>query len=192
MEGKGERNMRIWISSLWAFLFFFFLMSEPGVALERKASPKGGKEVSGLKGFGFTASHAPINISSDSVEADQKKNTVTFKGNVVAKQEDITLYANTLIILYDPNTKQLKEIVAIGNVKVVQRERRATGQKATFHQDENKVVLDGEAVVREGDNVIRGEKITFYVDEERSVVESGRGGRVTTHITPSPREERKR
>ncbi len=167
-------------------------MSGVGVALEKKTAKREGKEVSGLKGFGFTASHAPIDISSDSVEADQKKNTVTFKGNVVAKQEDITLYANMLIILYDPNTKQLKEIIAIGNVKVVQRERRATGQKATFHQDENKVVLDGEAVVREGENVIRGEKITFYVNEERSVVEGGKGGRVTTHITPSSREERKK
>ncbi len=185
--------MRVWISPLWVFLFVFYLMSETGVGLEKKASPTGGKETSGLKGFGFTtSSRAPIDISSDSVEADQKKNTVTFKGNVVAKQEDITLYANTLIILYDPNTKQLKEIVAIGNVKVVQRERRATGQRATFHQDENKVVLDGEAVVREGENVIRGEKITFYVNEERSVVEGGKGGRVTTHITPSPKEERKK
>ena len=69
---------------------------------------------------------------------------------MIAKQEDTTLYANTLTILYDPNTKKLKEIVAIGNVKVVQLDRRATGQKATFDQDKNKVVLDGEAVVREG------------------------------------------
>lgn len=184
--------MRIWISPLWVLLFCFSLLIGTGMALEKKASPKSGKEGSGLKGFGFTASHAPIDISSDSVEADQKKNTVTFKGNVIAKQEDITLYANTLIILYDPNTKQLKEIVALGNVKVVQRERRATGQKATFHQEENKVVLDGEAVVREGENVIRGEKITFYVNEERSVVEGGKGGRVTTHITPSSKEEKKK
>ena len=94
-----------------------------------------------------------------------------------------------LAITYDPNTKKLKEIVAIGNVKVVQLDRRATGQKATFDQDENKVVLDGEAVVREGENVIRGEEITFYVDEERSVVEGGKGSRVSTSITPPPKEE---
>jgi len=116
-------------------------------------------------------------------------NTVTFRGNVVAKQEDKTLYANTLIIYYDPNTKKLKEIMAIGNVKLVQLERRATSQKATFQQEENKVVLDGEAVVREGENVIRGERIIFYVDEEKSVVEGGKGSRVNTRITPRPREK---
>jgi lipopolysaccharide export system protein LptA len=170
------------------FPLFFFLVS--GEAQERKEVGKSGEKGSKTEqNFGFTASRAPIDITSDTVEADQKTNTVTFKGNVIAKQENTTLYANTMVITYDANTKKLKEIVAVGNVKVVQLERRATGQKATFDQDKNKMVLDGEAVVREGANVIRGERITYYVDEERSVVEGGRGGRVSTSITPSSKEE---
>jgi len=171
-------------------LFLLFLFSISAEAQGKKEVEKSGEK--GLqtdRNFGFTASRAPIDITSDTVEADQKTNTVTFKGNVIAKQEDTTLYAKTLTILYDPNTKKLKEIVAVGNVKVVQLDRRATGQKATFDQDKNKVVLDGEAVVREGTNVIRGERITFYVDEERSVVEPVKGGRVSTSITPPPKEE---
>ena len=169
----------------------FFLFSISAEAQEKKGTGKGGeKSARAGEGFGFTASsRSPIDITSDSVEADQKQNAVTFRGNVVAKQEDTTLYANTLIIYYDPNTKGLKEIMAIGNVKLVQLERRATSQKATFQQEENKVVLDGEAVVREGENVIRGERIIFYVDEEKSVVEGGKGSRVNTRITPRPREK---
>jgi lipopolysaccharide export system protein LptA len=115
---------------------------------------------------------------------------VTFKGNVIAKQEETTLYANTLVIYYDQETKKLKEIVATGNVKVVRVDQRATSKKATFSQDENKVVFDGEAVIREGENVIRGERITYYVDEERSVVEGGKGTRVNTRITPPPKEDK--
>ncbi len=168
-------------------LFFIFISGE---AQEKSGSAKGGeKALKDGKGFGFTATRAPIDITSDTVEADQRQNTATFKGNVVAKQEDVTLYANTLLIIYDPETKKLKEIIATGNVKVVQVDRRATGQKMTFDQDKNKVVLDGDAVVREGTNVIRGERITFYVEEERSVVEPAKGGRVSTSITPPPKEE---
>jgi len=173
-----------------AIVVSLFLLFVSGEAQEKKGSGKGGE--SGLKtgrGFGFTASRAPIDITSDTVEGDQKQNTVTFKGNVVAKQEDMTLYANTLVVVYDPDMKKLKEIVATGNVKVVQLDRRATGQKMTFDQDKNKVVLDGDAVIREGTNVIRGERITFYVEEERSVVEGGKGGRVSTSITPPQKEE---
>ena len=176
--------------SFLIILFSLFLFSISAEAQGKKDTGKsGGKGLQTEKGFGFTASRAPIDITSDTVEADQKTNKVTFKGNVVAKQEDTTLYANILTITYDPNTKKLKEIIAVGNVKVVQLDRRATGQKATFDQDKNKVVLDGEAVVREGTNVIRGERITFYVDEERSVVEGGKGSRVSTSITPPPKEE---
>ncbi len=171
------------------FSFFFILIS--GEAQEKKGDGKGRERpIKTDRSFGFTATRAPIDITSETVEADQKQNTVTFKGNVIAKQEDVTLYANTLLIVYDPDTKKLKEIIAIGNVKVVQLDRRATGQKATFDQDKDKVVLDGDAVVREGANVIRGERITFYVEEERSVVEPKKGGRVSTSITPPSKEER--
>jgi lipopolysaccharide export system protein LptA len=176
--------------SVLIILFSLFIFPISAEAQGKKDIGKSGEK--GLqtdRSFGFTASRAPIDITSDTVEADQKTNTVTFKGNVIAKQEDKTLYANTLTILYDPNSKKLKEIVAVGNVKVVQLDRRATGQKATFDQDKNKVILDGEAVIREGANVIRGERITYYVDEERSVVEPGKGGRVSTSITPPPKEE---
>jgi lipopolysaccharide export system protein LptA len=173
---------------LLVILFSLFLSFISGEAQEKSGGGKGGERtLKADKGFGFTASGAPINIDSDRLEADQK--TITYKGNVVAKQGDVTLYANTLVIIYDPDTKKLKEIIATGNVKVVQLDRRATGQKATFDQDKNKVVLDGDAVVREGTNVIRGERITFYVEEERSVVEPRKGGRVSTSITPPPKEE---
>jgi lipopolysaccharide export system protein LptA len=189
MEGRrsgmtpGKRIAHLLI----AFSLFLFFISSG--AQEKKGTERGGeKDLKTEKGFGFTASHAPIDITSDTVEADQKKNTVTFKGDVVAKQEETTLYANTLVIHYDPDTKKLKEIMAVGNVKLVQLERRASSHKATFQQNENRVVLDGEAVVREGENVIRGERIIFYVDEEKSIVEGGKGSRVNTRITPPPKE----
>lgn len=176
--------------SVLVILFSLFLFIISGEAQEKKGGRIAGeKTLKADSRFGFTTSRAPIDITSDTVEADQKKNTVTFKGNVVAKQEDMTLYAHTLTITYDSEAKKLKEIVAVGNVKVVQMDRRATGQKVTFDEGKNKVVLDGEAVVREGANVIRGERIIFYVDEERSVVEGGKGGRVSTSITPPPKEE---
>lgn len=171
-------------------LFTFFLSFLSGEAQDRKGAGRANeKKTRGEGGLGFTASHDPIDINSDSVEANQKENVVTFIGNVVAKQGDATLYANRLIIYYDPNTKKMKEIVALGNVKVVQLERRATSQKATFFQNENKAVFDGEAVIREGENIIRGERVTFYLDEERSIVEGGKGEQVSTHITPSQKEE---
>lgn len=169
---------------LMMILFSLALFLPSGGAQEKKAGS--------AMGFGFTTSRSPIEITSDMVEGDQKQNRVAFKGNVVAKQEGATLYANIVVILYDMEMKKMKEIVATGNVRIVQQDRRATGQKVTFYQDENKIVLEGEAVIREGDNIVRGERVVYLIDEERSYVEGGKGGRVTTTINPSSKEERKK
>jgi len=170
------------------------LLFAAGEAQDKKGSSKEGEKNVGLgTGFGFdTNSRAPIDISSDTVEGDQRQNSVTFKGNVIAKQENTTIYANALVITYDSENKKVREIVASGNVKVVNLDRRATGQRVIFNQDENKVVLEGDAVIREGENVVRGERVTYYINEERSVVESGKGGRVTTTIVPPKKEEGKK
>jgi lipopolysaccharide export system protein LptA len=175
--------------SLLLFFVFFFLFLEAVESQERKTKASEEPPLALGKGFGFKAGDAPIEITSDGVEADQKQNKVTFKGNVIAKQGDITLYTNTLIVLYDQTTKKIKEIRGVGNVKIVQLDRRVTSHQATFDQDGNKVVLEGDAVVREGENVVRGERVIYYINEEKAVVEGSGKGRVITRITPTSKEK---
>jgi lipopolysaccharide export system protein LptA len=185
--GQGMRKTSK-ISLVVVIGFSLFLLIGIGQGQEPKKTGKtGGNPAEGV-GFGFNLSRAPIDIASDTVEGNQKQNTVSFKGNVIAKQEGITIQTDQMVVSYDPETKKLKEIVANGNVRVVQADRRATSKKATFHQNENKVVLDGDVVIREGDNVLRGERVTYYIDEERSVVEGAKGSRVTTTISPEKKE----
>ena len=175
--------------ALFIIVFILFIFSISRGAQEKKGDEK--LEEKGLrfgKEFGFVNSHAPIDINADTAEANLKGSTFTFKGNVVAKQEDASLYANTLVITFNTEAKKLKEIVATGNVKFVQLDRRATGQKATFYQESNRLVLEGEAVLREGENVIRGERVIYYIDEERAVIEGGKKGRVNTTITPPTKQ----
>jgi len=188
MTSREKRVNQAKFIGLFIIIFILFLFYVSGGAQEKKGNGKGeGKGLKLGKGFGFVNSHAPIDIDADTTEANLKGNTFTFKGNVVAKQEDANLYANTLVITFDPDAKKVKEIIASGNVKFVQLDRRATGQKATFYQESNRLVLEGEAVLREGDNIIRGERVIYYIDEERAVIEGGKKGRVNTTITPPPK-----
>lgn len=184
------KNKRLSILLAIAFIFF---ISMDGETQESVKLGKSERKVSKREaGFSFARSNSPIDILSDTVEANQKQSIITFKGNVVAKQEEITLYTDMLIVLYDPDTKKIREVQAKGNVKIVQLQRRATCQKAIFYQQENKVILEGDVVIREDDNVVRGERVTYYLDEERSIVEAGKGGRVSTSIVPSSEEAKKK
>ncbi len=136
------------------------------------------------EGTSFQASKKePIFISANWMEADRKKNTITYKGRVVVVQGDMTMRSETLTAYYDPDMKQLKEAVAEGKVSVVQGVRTATGTKAVFNGKAQTITLSGHPVVRQGNNEISGSQITFFIQEDRAVVEGG-NERVRATIFP--------
>jgi lipopolysaccharide export system protein LptA len=49
--------------------------------------------------------------------------------------------------------------------------------------------LEGDAVIREGENIVRGERVVYYINEEKAVVEGSGKGRVSTRITPTSKEK---
>jgi lipopolysaccharide export system protein LptA len=132
-------------------------------------------------GFDFKESSQPIRIKSDGLEWDYKGHVVTFKGNVIANQEDVTLYSDRLVIYYDEATSELTQIVAEGAVRIVQVDKRATGEKAVFDNAERKIVLTGNPVIRQGKNVVIGDMITIFIDQDRVNVDKA-------DVTISPEE----
>ena len=166
MEGRvatvGSMKCRVPGLSIVLVLLAVGGFSRPPAAEERA---KGGF------GFEFRESSQPIRIKSDGLEWDYKGCVVTFKGNVIANQEDVTLYSDRLVMYYDEATSEITQIVAEGAVRIVQLDRRATGERAVFHNAEEKIVLTGRPVVRQGKNVVIGEKITILIDRDWVEVE---------------------
>lgn len=143
-------------------------------------------------GTAFQASKKdPIFITSNWMEADRKKNTITYKGQVVAVQADMTLRSETLTAYYDRDMKQLREAIAEGKVQVVQGDRNARGAKAVFNGKAQTVTLTGSPVVRQGNNEVSGSRITFFIEEDRAVVEGG-NERVKAIIFPEELQEREK
>lgn len=141
------------------------------------------------------AGPGPMVIHSDSLEADDKKGTVTFTGKVDAQRDDFTVTCDNMVVTYvktpDKGTSQefsgrIEKIVATGNVTIVRAEGGvATGEKAVYYQDEEKLVLTGKPVVKQNDNSVEGDRITLFLREDRSVVESASDKRVRAVIFPS-------
>lgn len=141
--------------------------------------------------FGTTAFAAPaaknrepIKIKSDTLHTDNDKRTATFQGKVVARQGDMTLYSDRLVISYAENGGELDKVEAFGNVRIIQTNRQATGAHAVYEPDEGRIHLDGSPKVVQGDDVVTGKVITYYVNEQRSVVTSGPNQRVEAVIHP--------
>lgn len=128
-------------------------------------------------------SNLPITIKSNELSADNKGKTAIFKGKVIAKQGDITIYSDTLTVNYGDDKNDVEKIEANGNVRIVQGNRIGTSSNAVYESKQGRIVLTGNPKVAEGAaNTITGNTITYYIDEERSEVRSDGQKRVETTI----------
>lgn len=133
----------------------------------------------------------PIKIVSDRLEADDMAKMVKFIGHVIVRRGDVTLYAHEVLVTYLQGKGDIEEIVASGEVRIIQNERIATADRATLYQKEGKIVLTGSARLLQGKDSIEGEEITVLINEEKSIIKSQSGGRVNAIFHPSESGEKR-
>jgi len=126
----------------------------------------------------------PILIKSNELQADNASRTATFIGKVSARQGDVTIYSDKLVIHYSPNDKEVDKVEASGSVRIVQENRLGEADHAVYENKAGKITLDGNPKVVQGEDTITGSVITYFVDEQKSVVTSGPGKRVDAVIHP--------
>ena len=131
----------------------------------------------------------PITIKSNELSTDSKTSTATFTGKVIARQGDLTIYSDRLVVYYKADGGDIDRVEASGNVRIVQGDRLATAREGVYHSAEQKIILTGDPKVFQGENTVSGKVITYYVDEEKSIVTGGPEARVEAVITP--KEKRK-
>ncbi|HYT56481.1 MAG TPA: lipopolysaccharide transport periplasmic protein LptA [Verrucomicrobiae bacterium] len=132
----------------------------------------------------------PVFITADWMEVDQKQNSITYKGRVVTVQADMTMRSETLTAYYDPEMKQMKQIIAEGKVNATQGNRVATGEKAVFDDKAKTVTLTGSPVMRQGNSQVSGVKVIYFVEQDKSIVEGDDKNRVRATIFPEELKSR--
>ncbi len=130
-------------------------------------------------GAAFAASQ-PIQIEADKMTAMNKSQSVTFTGNVDARQGDIRIRADKMTIYYikdelesDKNNKdaqQVEKITSKGNVEVTSKEWLGTSETMHYYSKNNLVQLIGNAKAYKGQNMVEGERINYYLDSGTSEV----------------------
>lgn len=131
---------------------------------------------------GFTRNRKdPVNIEANTLEVRDKQKIAIFRGNVIVVQGDTTMRCRELEVHYEGNAlgtdprekvpatknqqksesaQRIKRLVAIGGVIVTAKDQKAVGDRGTFEMATNIVVLDGNVVVTQGQNVMNGDKLT--------------------------------
>jgi lipopolysaccharide export system protein LptA len=172
-----------WVEvSLWIALVVGLLMGWHG---HMPLAEEKGEEPIGLD---FAVAEEPIRVSAKTLEWDHKAHRATFHGEVVARQKDLEIYSDDLMVFFNETDNDVTRLVAKGNVRIIQLDRRATCEEAVYDRSQNRLVLEGDPVIRQGQNEVRGRRVIFYVEERRSVVEGGEGGRVKVTLVPEKGE----
>jgi lipopolysaccharide export system protein LptA len=135
-------------------------------------------------------SNLPITVKSNEMTADNKGKTAIFTGRVVAKQDDITIFSDKLVVGYADKNKEVEKVEAVGNVRIVQQNRTGFADQAVYDSHNGRIVLTGTPRVVQGGDRISGKVITYYVDDDKSDVSSGGDpkARVEAVINPPARK----
>jgi lipopolysaccharide export system protein LptA len=156
------------------------------------------------------SSDQPIHVVSDSLEVDNKTQVAVFIGAVKATQGDVTIVSDKLEVFYDRDAAdkpkkeeetggapgimdgggKVRKVVALGHVKITQKDRVAVGRKATYWAGGRKMLLEGKSTVWRGKNQVSGDKITVFLDQDRAVVHGRPGKRVAVTIQPQKQEKK--
>ncbi len=148
-----------------------------GGATDGSRSGSGAKDPLGLR---VRDNRTPIAITSDTLEAINKRNTVVFRGNVEAKQGRLRIYCDVMTVLYSSDGKGINKIIADKNVRIIHdgddkggnasEKITATCQQGIYYSEEGRIDLTGDPVVKRGSDTVLGDKISVYLEDNRFTV----------------------
>jgi lipopolysaccharide export system protein LptA len=108
----------------------------------------------------YPEARKPIEILADSMVWNKKLGQAIATGNAKAVQGQTTIKANKIIaVLSEKNSQQIKELQASGKVVFLKDKQLATGDKATYYLNQDKVIITGNVELKKDGNIIKGEKL---------------------------------
>lgn len=130
---------------------------------------------------------APINLKGDGQSSySRKKGLMILRENVVITQENLRLQADEAEVSFYMEDAafekdSVKEVNITGNVKVSKfdpdpsQRMIAHGDRAIFYNNEQKVILLGNARLYRGGDLMRGKRITYDIPSGMVEVDQARG-----------------
>jgi lipopolysaccharide export system protein LptA len=151
---------------------------------------------SALKGHD---TNAPVDVSSQRIEVQDRADRAMFVGNVHATQGDLALDTQRLTVAYSTGQQngskvQINRLDAAGGVVVRSPSETAKGDFGIYDLDHKLVTVLGNVQLNQGNNQINGSRLVIDLDSGRAVIDGGppgvnsSGGRVTGHFTVPQRQ----
>jgi lipopolysaccharide export system protein LptA len=131
-------------------------------------------------------SSLPLDIEADHVDVLDAERRIVWRGNVNAIQGTSSIRAQQIDVYYTGNGTgggaggwgDIERIVATDDVYYITPTQRARGQQGIYTLAEETIVLTGNVVINQGENVITATRFVTNLETGNSSWESGDGSRV--------------
>ena len=169
-----------------------FALSLAAAASAGMAQVQQQRGVSALKGHN---SNAPVDVTADRIEVQDRADRALFVGNVHANQAELTLETQRLTVAYSSAAGggsggvQIRRLDAAGGVVVRSPSETARGDFGIYDLDRRLITIIGNVRLTQGQNTVSGQRLVINLDNGRAVIDGGppgvnsSGGRVTGHFT---------
>jgi len=143
---------------------------------------------------------SPIAYAADTFNADDANHMATFTGNVEFLQDTSRLRADKVTVTYGQNAAtgkwdELSTAEAVGNVYYVVDDQVMTGARAVYTKSTDTMILSGNVVLKQGQNVMEGSRLVYNVGARKSTMDGvpteGGKGRVRGVFYPDQSPQKK-
>jgi lipopolysaccharide export system protein LptA len=179
-------------------ILFASTLAAAATAGSSAPAPQGQQQpISALKGHN---SNAPVDVTADRIEVQDRADRAMFAGNVHVKQDELTLDTARLTVAYSggqgPNNGvQIRRLDAAGGVVVKSPSETAKGDFGIYDLDRKLITLIGNVQLNRDQNQVNGARLVIDLDSGRAVIDGGppgvnqTGGRATGHFTVPQRQK---
>lgn len=147
--------------------------------------------IAGVAGAQVSSTGGPYMVSADDWHADGTAHIQYYDGRVEIIQNDSRLRADHIKVTHSATTASGNEgwgdvmtIEATGNVYYVTPTEKMKGDNALYTKSADTMVITGDVVLQQGQNVMTGDRLTTIVSTGTSTFDSPQSGRVKAVIYP--------
>ena len=139
--------------------------------------------------------NAPIQIEADAATIDEPTGSAVYRGRVVLQQGTLKLQSRELVV-YIQDGKAVKAVADGTPVLLDQAPTEtdeaihAEARRITFLIAEDRMLLDNQATLRQGDRLFQGAHIDYNVVARRVNASGGGSSRVLLVLPPTPAKDK--
>ena len=147
------------------------ILAPLALAMAAAAVAQSREPVSALKGHN---SDAPIDLTADRLEVQDRADRAMFSGNVKVRQDELTLDTARLTVAYSSTGGvQIKRLDASGGVTVRSPSETARGAFGIYDLDRKLITLVGNVVLQRQGSQLSGQRLVIDLDTGRAVIDGG-------------------